>query len=146
MTKCKFYMRNGAVIEITCEKLTARVNQIMNALVGYSIEGWKSTKPLYIAVSEVIAVTSTEIEQNVPEKESAKSWISVKDRLPEKYKEQSCSDYVLFVYDNEIHMGSYDYNAEEWISENGHFRIRQDYVTHWLPLPELPELKGESEA
>ena len=71
----------------------------------------------------------------------ASGWISVNDRLPEKYKGHPCSDYVLFVYDNEIHMGSYEYNAEEWVSENGHFRIRRDYVTYWMPLPELPEME-----
>ena len=100
---------------------------------------------LYISIKEIIAVKSKEIEQDdtAIETETSKGWISVKERLPEKYKGHLCSDYVLFVYDNEIQMGRYDYQDDEWYSDSAQCRIAPPYVLYWMPLPKLPGTEVE---
>jgi hypothetical protein len=50
-------------------------------------------------------------------------WISVKDRLPEKY-------VGVLVYNGSIH--------EDFICSSGYFYDTLD-VTHWMPLPEPPK-------
>ena len=75
----------------------------------------------------------------------ADSWISVHSRLPAVYVLNDYrSDYVLFVYDNEIHMGIYDYRADEWYSESAQCRIRKDSILYWMPLPEPPEQENQN--
>lgn len=59
-------------------------------------------------------------------------WISVKDRLPEEYKE-------VLAYDSEhkeIVIAFYDSESEEWTYGNWY----DGEITHWQPLPELPEV------
>jgi hypothetical protein len=53
-------------------------------------------------------------------------WISVEDRLPEKYQD-------VLVYR--------DYSFDiDFVMSEGRFCI--DGVTHWMPLPEPPKMKG----
>lgn len=64
-------------------------------------------------------------------------WISVKDRLPECHTKSLCAVIIpdhggCFVRDYEIlcveHLGASGWNCHGMI------------VTHWMPLPELPEV------
>ena len=59
------------------------------------------------------------------------TWISVKDRLPEKYTN------VIVLYD----IGRVGVN---WTNEENEF-VSHAYsnVTHWMPLPEPPESEEE---
>ena len=60
-------------------------------------------------------------------------WISVKDRLPEDYKE-------VLAYDSEhkeIVIAFYDSESEEWTYGNWY----DGEITHWQPLPELLEVR-----
>lgn len=60
-------------------------------------------------------------------------WISVKDRLPEDYKE-------VVVYDSEykeIVIAFYDSEFEEWTYDNWF----DGEITYWQPLPELLEVE-----
>ncbi len=51
------------------------------------------------------------------------NWISVKDRLPEPYVD-------VLVYDGKkLHIDFYAFECKSW----------SHLVTHWQPLPELPE-------
>ena len=52
-------------------------------------------------------------------------WISVKNRLPEKY-----DDYLT--YDEYGITMITHYNMQGWFSKNGN-------ITHWMPLPEPPQ-------
>ena len=60
-------------------------------------------------------------------------WISVKDRLPEDDKE-------VLAYDSEhkeIVIALYDSEYEEWDYGDWY----EGAITHWQPLPELPEVE-----
>lgn len=63
-------------------------------------------------------------------------WISVKDRLPEDDKD-------VLVYDSgskEIIMASYNSDYDEWSTPyDYYYDLDNDKITHWQPLPELPE-------
>lgn len=60
-------------------------------------------------------------------------WISVEDRLPE--------DCVhVFTYNGvTVKLDFYDATFNTWFSEMHEAVIP---VTHWMPLPELPKMKG----
>ena len=56
-------------------------------------------------------------------------WISVDERLPEKWQR------VLVNYNGNV--------CISWQNANGTwFECWNDKVTHWLPLPETPKMKG----
>ena len=65
-------------------------------------------------------------------------WISVKDRLPEDDKD-------VLVYDSgskEIIMASYNSDYDEWSTPyDYYYDLDNDKITHWQPLPELPEVE-----
>ena len=69
-------------------------------------------------------------------------WVYIKERLPE------LDQYVFIAVEGKVYMGrlnSVEHTDEgrnlSWISTF----LRSDVpITHWLPLPEPPEVKGES--
>lgn len=64
---------------------------------------------------------------------SLSGWISVKDRLPEEYKE-------VLAYDSgheEIVITFYNGKFNRW--DYGDLYVGE--ITHWQPLPELPEVE-----
>lgn len=67
-------------------------------------------------------------------------WINVSDRLPEKSGEYLCC--VCYGWCGEItrHIENISYSTgcmgdKYWECEE------KEFVTHWMPLPELPEIK-----
>ena len=66
-------------------------------------------------------------------------WISVKDRLPED------GDEVLFFVMDWVMKGKYCKQVPQWEaylsggSAHYHKNNGIEHVTHWMPLPELPE-------
>lgn len=63
-------------------------------------------------------------------------WIKCSDRMPEEDKK------VLFVRktwgkNKEIHIGDFDSKMKWWQAGSG--VIKNEYVTHWMLLPEPPE-------
>ena len=60
-------------------------------------------------------------------------WISVKDKVPESY---TC----VLVYDTEWGI-RIDTVSIEPFEEFAHY----GYVTHWMPLPEIPEKENNDE-
>lgn len=69
-------------------------------------------------------------------------WISVKDRLPEQDGKVLC--WYGFKQDGEelgrMYRGCLDYYAHD---DTPHFQhgLTGLYVTHWMPLPEPPEVE-----
>lgn len=70
-------------------------------------------------------------------------WISVKDRLPEE-----CVDVLIFNSNHIPVVGFLTYlNKNEPINwtvcdwHDSELTVEVDYVTHWMPLPKLPEEK-----
>lgn len=57
-------------------------------------------------------------------------WISVEERLPEKWQR------VLVNYNGNVCISWQNANST-W------FECWNDKVTHWMPLPELPKMKGD---
>lgn len=66
-------------------------------------------------------------------------WISVKERLPEK-ETPNCTVDVLVTDGTHINIGYYDYIDGMWWTLEDCFYF---HVTHWMPLPELPENNKE---
>lgn len=74
-------------------------------------------------------------------------WISVKDRLPKQTRERgTMSNKVLLamgVHDKQIVFGWYrGWKNKEWVTPDMKPFARQDLITHWMPLPKLPEKEG----
>lgn len=68
----------------------------------------------------------------------AYNWIKCSDRMPEEDKK------VLFVKktwgkNKEIHIGNFDSKMKWWQAGSG--VIKNEYVTHWMPLPEPPKIE-----
>lgn len=60
-------------------------------------------------------------------------WISTKNRLPEDGKE------VLFCDGSSIMVGWYNADEEYWELTDADMIAYAVDVTHWMPLPRLPE-------
>lgn len=79
--------------------------------------------------------------QQEQESKPTNEWISVKDRLPEK------NHAVLGWYKDNPFTG-YTYGVVSWNGKGWIFVYAQRYVTnvtHWQPLPELPETEKTEE-
>lgn len=63
-----------------------------------------------------------------------KLWISVEDRLPEEYQR-----VLVFVPEANKLIGSPDMDTDR--VANGRWVRWDKFVTHWMPLPEFPEVK-----
>lgn len=74
-------------------------------------------------------------------------WISVGDRLPEQG-----GDYIVYAQDDDKLVGvwgenvvtcaMYDYGEWIWRENDNDYDITV-IVTHWMPLPEPPQMEGE---
>ncbi len=119
------------------------------------IEAYQTDKVMYIETLEGIhkadigdyIITGVKGEQypckpdvfeQTYEPEDLNGWISVKDRLPEDDKD-------VLVYDSrskEIIMASYNSDYDEWDNLYNYYDyLPVDEITHWQPLPELPEVE-----
>jgi hypothetical protein len=74
------------------------------------------------------------LQQRIAELEEAQRWIPVSERLPELRVGRV--DLVYTVY-GEIHSAMYLGNG--WTSLYRDFRSNE--VTHWMPIPKLPEVQ-----
>lgn len=84
---------------------------------------------------------------------TVQEWISVNDRLPEiSDKDRDWSVTVLFrTAEGHIHSGyrnigrpqasfyDDDWTPPFWLDESENLDFEDDEVTHWMPLPQLPE-------
>lgn len=76
-----------------------------------------------------------ELPYFIGRKKSEGEWISVDERLPDLY-----GTYLVYTFHHCIKFG---YFSEWIIGEDPGF---DDYaVTHWMPLPSAPDMKGGAE-
>ena len=71
------------------------------------------------------------------EKEKADSqWIPVTERLPE-----NDSRVLAYCKDRMIHDMKWSWVQNEWCDKVSGGRYFEDFVTHWVPRPKVPEVK-----
>ena len=65
-------------------------------------------------------------------------WVRTADRLPLNLENE------LVVIDGKITLGLYDHNCWFFYNEDKNKWQMDEYdrVTHWMPLPKLPEVEG----
>lgn len=63
-------------------------------------------------------------------------WISVNDKMPEKWKHENDElvNYLVYMPDYGVDIASYFKPAERWVCMG-----LPVTVTHWMPLPEPPK-------
>lgn len=62
-------------------------------------------------------------------------WISVEERLPER-----TGKYLVFTYNRRLYIGVFIDHYCDGIAQFDDYK-----VTHWMPLPEAPKMKGGAE-
>jgi hypothetical protein len=66
-------------------------------------------------------------------------WIDKKEQLPPDGEFEYSSKYVLVFDGKEIGIGKYHSDSEYWnYTFCGHIERSDNYITHWMTLPELP--------
>lgn len=77
--------------------------------------------------------------ENAALREKVPQWISVEDRLPEVWKNEedgALVNYMIYSPEFGVDIGNYHAKAERWLCVG-----LPCTVTHWMPLPEAPEVE-----
>lgn len=80
-----------------------------------------------------------ELTEKVVQLEAAQSkWISVEERLPDNH-----GDFLTKIHCEKgdwIEVNTFDHTEKEWWHDTGdRTEEATEFVTHWMPLPELPK-------
>lgn len=84
-----------------------------------------------------------EIIESVPAADvvPAAQWIPITERLPEKWLDDAgMVNYMIYSPDFGVDIGCYHAEAKKWLC-----MALPCTVTHWMPLPEPPEMDGGAE-
>lgn len=76
--------------------------------------------------------------ENAALREKVPQWISVEDRLPEVWKNEENDvlvNYMIYAPEFGVDIGNYHAEAKRWLC-----MAIPCTVTHWMPLPEAPEV------
>jgi hypothetical protein len=87
-------------------------------------------------LSERCREQEADIEELLKERE----WISVKDRLPEKY-----FDVLVYTECGNMSMAAAVETGDEGIKWEDGYGYLGDDVTYWMPLPQKPESENDAE-
>jgi len=68
-------------------------------------------------------------------------WISVKDRLPNKITNNKGISEIVLITGSKGHCLRAYLDLGVWIVDTGSKLYITEAVTHWMPLPEPPEVK-----
>lgn len=81
--------------------------------------------------SEIAALPAADV---VP----AAQWIPITERLPEKWLDDAgMVNYMIYSPDFGVDIGCYHAEAKKWLC-----MALPCTVTHWMPMPEPPEMDG----
>ena len=103
------------------------------------LHGWTSCK-VYQIISDAADAIERLSAENAALREKVPQWISVEDRLPEAWINEDgvLVNYMICSPDFGVDIGSYHAKAKRWVCMG-----LPCPVTHWMPLPEVPE-EGEA--
>lgn len=76
-------------------------------------------------------------------REKVPQWVSVEDRLPEVWKNEENDvlvNYMIYAPEFGVDIGNYHAEAKRWLC-----MAIPCTVTHWMPLPEAPEVNDGKE-
>ena len=71
-------------------------------------------------------------------KQSEGEWISVDERLPDDYQEALC-----LMKNGDFRVLEWSYSEWRWVDETVYWYEHD--VTHWIPIPKPPKMKGGAE-
>ena len=100
--------------------------------------GWASCK-VYQIISDAADAIERLTAENAALREKVPQWISVEDRLPEVWKNEedgALVNYMIYSPEFGVDIGNYHAKAERWLCVG-----LPCTVTHWMPLPEAPEVE-----
>lgn len=63
-------------------------------------------------------------------------WVSVKDRMPENHQR-----VLAFGRDNIVHDMIWNWSDDCWTDKITKESYMERFITHWMPLPEAPEVE-----
>ena len=101
--------------------------QIADHLIAHGVTVLEDCK----ACGEATQNCIEKLQEQIAELRSAQEWISVKDRLPEK-------PMKCLVYTKRGEYGGYEITYY-----NEGFYLQYANVTHWMLLPDAPEVKND---
>ena len=100
--------------------------------------------PYDVLVTDIQAMDSVDaanLQQNDNWAAIAQQWIPVSERLPEKNDQ-----WVLCLcVSGAIEVLKFDYTMWNWDAQYPGRCYMENYVTHWMPLPQLPKEVPENE-
>ena len=100
--------------------------------------------PYDVLVTDIQAMDSVDaanLQQNDNCAAIAQQWIPVSERLPEKNDQ-----WVLCLcVSGAIEVLKFDYTMWNWDAQYPGRCYMENYVTHWMPLPQLPKEVPENE-
>lgn len=79
------------------------------------------------------------LQQEIEKLRSGRRWIPVTERLPEVWRNDETAElvnYMIYSPDFGVDIGSYHAKAKKWFC-----MVLPCTVTHWMPLPEPPEVE-----
>ena len=98
----------------------------------------KTTKGVLVCAHLRTAVMGLRSADVAPRAE----WIRVEERLPEKSCEYLCVSRTGVIY---LMQYSHRYKAFNATDDEDGDRWKLGSITHWMPLPEPPNMKGDAE-
>ena len=69
------------------------------------------------------------------------NWISVDDRLPEFVVDGYENPVLVLIYSDKCRVACFNAVENYWVREPDEYVFVPGAVTHWMPLPNLPEEK-----
>ncbi len=99
----------------------------------------RSCAGVHVICSKCLITEVYETYEEAVEKWNARhsAWIPCSERLPDDYKK-----VLIYGKETGVLIGFFTSYKNLYISDNGNTATRISAITHWMPLPEPPEMDG----